>query len=337
MTDAANPRWTLRPEGSNWGDFGPDDQQGRMNLITPELRLAAMREVREGKVFVLSLPLDFPGGDDGHSPRKGPRLTSNALGGHNLCNHPITPTDLTCDDTVTLSLQYSTQWDALVHWGRQFDVNGDGNPVPVYYNGYRAHEHVICGVDGAGPFAAALGIENMAITGVQGRGVLINLVKAFGPERRWIDHGMLMQAIGEQGVEIRRGDLLLLYTGYGDAVMAMNRQPDEAKLAQVGAVLRGGDQRLLDWIDTSGVAAVISDNQAVEGFDLENPADGPGGMLPLHDRCLFKLGVHLGELWWLKDLAEYLDGQGRHAFLLTAPPLRLPGAAGSPATPVATV
>ena len=32
----ANPRWKQRPPGSNWGDFGPDDQQGRMNLITPE-------------------------------------------------------------------------------------------------------------------------------------------------------------------------------------------------------------------------------------------------------------------------------------------------------------
>ena len=34
MIDAATPRWTRRPQGSNWGDFGPDDQQGRMNLIT---------------------------------------------------------------------------------------------------------------------------------------------------------------------------------------------------------------------------------------------------------------------------------------------------------------
>jgi hypothetical protein len=31
-------RWTRRPEGSNWGDFGMDDQIGRLNLITPEQR-----------------------------------------------------------------------------------------------------------------------------------------------------------------------------------------------------------------------------------------------------------------------------------------------------------
>ena len=40
-----NPRWKQRPPGSNWGDFGPDDQIGRMNLLTPQMRLKAIREV----------------------------------------------------------------------------------------------------------------------------------------------------------------------------------------------------------------------------------------------------------------------------------------------------
>ena len=338
MSAAGQDRWTHRPDGSTWGDFGAHDQRGRMNLITPEKRLAAMREVQDGEVFVLSLPLDYPGGEPADSPRKAPRLVANSLGGQHLCNMPLTTSDVTCDDTVIMSLQYSTQWDALVHWGRQFDTDGSGETRAVYYNGYRAHEHVKCGDEhGEGFRAEALGIQNMAETGVQGRGVLVNLVKAFGRERQWIDHDMLMQAIADQNVEVREGDMLLLYTGYGDALMAANRKPDEEELAKVGAVLKGADQRLLDWIDEAGITAVISDNQAVEGFDLANPGTGPGGMLPLHDRCLFRLGVHLGELWWLTELAEYLDAKGRHAFLLTAPPLRLPGAAGSPATPVATV
>jgi hypothetical protein len=42
-------------------------------------------------------------------------------------------------------------------------------------------------------------------------------------------------------------------------------------------------------------------------------------------------------LWWLRDLAQWLRPRRRSRFLLTAPPLRLPGAVGSPATPVATV
>lgn len=53
-------RWKRRPEGSTWGDFGPDDQLGRINLLTPERRKAAAAEVREGLTFCLSLPLDRP-------------------------------------------------------------------------------------------------------------------------------------------------------------------------------------------------------------------------------------------------------------------------------------
>ena len=70
-----------------------------------------------------------------------------------------------------------------------------------------------------------------------------------------------------------------------------------------------------------------------------SPPTGSGRYpaMPLHAHCLFKLGLNLGEIWWLKDLAHYLRDNKRSRFLLTAPPLRLPGAVGSPATPVATV
>ncbi len=68
---------------------------------------------------------------------------------------------------------------------------------------------------------------------------------------------------------------------------------------------------------------------------------GPGPVccatLPLHEHCLFKLGVNLGELWHLTPLADWLRAHGRNRFLLTAPPLRLPGAVVSPTTPIATV
>ena len=296
-----------------------------------------MREVKEGKVFILSLPLDYPGGDQESSARHAPRLYSNVLGDQKMCNASITQNDICCDDSVDLSLQYSTQWDALVHWGRQYDVDGSGKKRPVYYNGFRAGSDVLCGDEANGPYAHKLGIENMAETGVQGRGVLVNLVKPFGTGRTWVDYDMLMRAIDEQGVDVREGDILLLYTGFCDAVMAMNKQPDEERLHQTGAVLKGSDERLLDWIDKSGISALIADNEAVEGFDLEGEGVDEDGLLPLHELCLFKLGIHLGEYFWLKELAEYLDSKGRHAFLLTAPPLRLPGAAGSPATPVATV
>ena len=55
------PRWKKRPEGSNWGEFGPDDQLGRVNLIGTEQVLKGVKEVHEGVTFCLSLPLDIPG------------------------------------------------------------------------------------------------------------------------------------------------------------------------------------------------------------------------------------------------------------------------------------
>jgi hypothetical protein len=81
---------------------------------------------------------------------------------------------------------------------------------------------------------------------------------------------------------------------------------------------------------------LIADNPAVEHVDTTLDYR-THDLLPLHQHCIFKLGMHLGELFWLSDLAAHLRGTGRHAFLFTGPPLRLPGACGSPASPVATV
>ncbi len=335
-TVTATKRWTRRPDGSNWGDFGPDDQLGRMNFVTPEMRLAALREVKEGKIFALSLPLDYPGGDGPDDIRLAPKLFSTKLAGESLCNHHVTPGDVCCDDGVIMCLQYSTQWDSLAHWGRMFDVDGSGTEVPVYYNGFRAGVDVVDAEHG-GPAILKLGIENMATTGVQGRGVLVDLARAFGLGRTYVGLDQLRQAMDQQGVEVRKGDFLLLHTGYGDAVMAANKQPDMGVLSQVGAVLDGADDALLQWIEDSGIVAICADNTAVEEVDPNLEVKSRYGLLPLHDRCLFKLGIHLGELWWLGDLASHLAQVKRHAFLLTAPPLRLTGAAGSPVTPVATV
>ena len=67
-------RWTQRPEGSTWGDFGDDDELGRINLLTPEKVLQGVREVEHGITFCLSLPLDFPGGTALNQRRYPPRL-----------------------------------------------------------------------------------------------------------------------------------------------------------------------------------------------------------------------------------------------------------------------
>ena len=82
---------------------------------------------------------------------------------------------------------------------------------------------------------------------------------------------------------------------------------------------------------------LAADNYAVELFNAKPWSTQSHAMLPLHQHCLFKNGIHLGELWYFTPLANWLREHKRNRFLLTAPPLRLPGAVGSPATPVATV
>src|SRR5215813_6250120 len=42
----ATPRWKRRPPGSTWGDFGSDDQRGRLNLLTPKKVLQGVAEVK---------------------------------------------------------------------------------------------------------------------------------------------------------------------------------------------------------------------------------------------------------------------------------------------------
>jgi hypothetical protein len=117
----------------------------------------------------------------------------------------------------------------------------------------------------------------------------------------------------------------------------MNRNPDPRALFATTCALDGRDERLQQWVSDSGLVALISDNYAVEAVPARPCADDRCAMLPLHAHCLFRLGVYLGELWHLSELADWLRANGRNRFLLTAPPLRLPGAVGSPVTPIATV
>lgn len=342
-------RWTRRPEGSTWGDFGEEDQLGRLNLLTEQKVLQAIAEVKVGKAFCLSLPLDLPGGNGLNSRRLPPVVSPTTKDGRSYMNVAMgdgdeSVVDVLCDDQVTLSLQYSTQWDGLCHIGARFDVDGSGRETMVYYNGFRAGEHVLggdlspehSGCNHAATGALKLGIENYAVKGMQGRGVMVDLVRNFGGGRTLIGYAELMRAIEADRVTIEKGDMLVLRTGFAEAIVEMNGDPVHEVLDRTGAVLDGSDDRLLNWITESGIAAICADNYAVEAYPART--SGPKrSVLPLHNHCLFKLGVPLAELWYLKDLADWLAKHKRSSFLLTAPPLRLPGAVGSPVTPIATV
>lgn len=348
-----NPRWKTRPEGSTWGDFGPDDQLGRLNLLTAERTLRAAQEIRTGQVFNISLPLDYPGLAV-VNPRRHPPVIEPTQGpdGAPRFNFPLrldnpAHIDVGCDDRVNLTLQYSSQWDAFCHMGQYFDADGDGEPEIRYYNGYRG------GVDVVGPVdykddgaqvkrldsqgAHKLGVENMAEKGLVGRGVMVDLLAHCGRERKLVTLDDLKRVLDKDKVTVEEGDMLCLYTGFADVLLEMKKQPDGPTLARSCAVLDGRDDALLQWISDSGISALIADNYAVE----QSPArPGKGARYansPLHQHCLFKLGVPLGEMWYFAKLNAWLKQNNRFRFFMTAQPLNLPGAVGSPPNGVAVV
>jgi kynurenine formamidase len=349
-------RWTRRPDGSTWGDWGDDDELGRINLLTPEKVLQGVREVEAGVTFCLSLPLDFPGGTALNQRRHPPKLApTEEMDGRPSAFYNVHMStmpdfgdpkyvDVWADDTVTLSLQYSTQWDSLAHVGAEFDADGDGTDEAVYYNGYRAGTDLVGPTsdargDGSGHacFAHHLGLEHMAFHGVQGRGVLVDLAHHLGHEWRGVDLKTLQEVMAADNVVVEPGDMLLLHTGFATEVLAWDRNPDPKKIHTLCSWLDPRDDALLEWIADSQISALIADNYAVEGMLGKDRDPSRHSFLPIHHLCLFKLGVPLGEMWYLHELAAWLREHGRSRFLLTAPPLRLPGAVGSPATPIATV
>ncbi|MEQ8321129.1 MAG: cyclase family protein [Rhodospirillales bacterium] len=338
-------RWVNRPEGSTWGDWGEDDQLGRVNLLTPDKVKAAVAEVTEGLTFCLSMPLDMPGGNSVNPKRFPPQLgpVFHPPGGDAFYYNmewrkwQDGNMDVSSDECTTFWNQYSTQWDSFAHVGSMFDADGDGEPERVYYNGFRADVEVLGPEHPEGMGARALSVAGMAKAGMQGRGVLLDMVKHHGRERVVVGYDELMRMFDADNIEVEEGDFFLFHTGWDDMIFEMAGNPDAKKLHASGAVLNGYDEKLLQWISDSGVVALISDNMAVEDSHGYGETQGGCSRLPIHRHCLFRLGVHLGEIWHLSELAKALHERGRSRFLLTAPPLRLPGAVGSPATPIATI
>jgi kynurenine formamidase len=344
-------RWKNKPPGSNWGEFGPDDRRGRMNTVTREKVLQGIAEVKEGRVFCLSLPLDYPGGSALNPRRNPPRLAATQRAGkQNFCyafaaENPIN-TDVVCDDQVLLTLQYSTQWDSLAHVGSRFDADGDGKAETVFYNGFRGGQDVKPAPEREdaegwerfeGTDAGPLGIQTLAEHGVQGRGVMIDLHHHFGRKRHAVGYDELMKVLDADKVQVEKGDMVCLYTGFADVILELNKEPDAKLLHATCTGLDGRDEKLLKWVSASGLACLIADNYAVEIIPASPFKPMEHALMPLHEHCLFKNGIHLGEMFYLTELARWLREHGRNRFLLTAPPLRLPGAVGSPSTAVATV
>ncbi|MEZ5880071.1 MAG: cyclase family protein [Nitratireductor sp.] len=296
-----------------------------------------MAEVREGLTFCLSLPLDYPGGDNFSPGRLPPRIRPTDRRGKPFFLYDMNEElpgacDVVNDDSAEITLQYSTHWDALCHIGYR---QPDGRTL--FFNGVEGGREICAPRADGTSGVTALGIEKMAESCVQARAVMLDLHAHFSADYHPVSFTEVEEIMRKDGVEVEAGDILLIHTGMAGEILRMGGTPDAGRLRSSFPAIDGADRKLQDWITDSGIAAIAADNHAVEFMPARRRAHSDDPAFPLHEHCLFRLGVHLGELWLLTPLAEWLRANRRSKCLLTAPPLRLPGAAGSPVTPVATV
>lgn len=292
-----------------WGVFGDNDDLGSINLLTPERRLAAAKEVRTGRVINLTLPLTEPD----------PPLFGREPLKHEIFNLMKVERNALDDRVDSLYPQGSSQWDSLRH--------------------VRAREFGFWGgvVEDLKPGPGRLGIEHWVEHGMVGRGVLLDIegyLKSRGEDYdalsgRAVSAAELDAVAAHQGVTIETGDMLCLHFGWVEAYRALDRAGREAYAGNiVHAGLRASEaeaRRLWNWHP----AAVACDNPAVEVIP-GNPEDGS-----LHRRALALLGFCFGEMLDFSVLTEACRESGRWTFMMTAVPLNLPGAIGSPANAIA--
>ena len=75
------------------------------------------------------------------------------------------------------------------------------------------------------------------------------------------------------------------------------------KIHTLCSYLDARDESLLEWISDSQISALVADNYAVEGLIGRDRDQSRHSFLPIHHLCLFRLGVPLGEMWYLHELA----------------------------------
>ncbi len=292
----------------SWGVWGPEDQLGTLNRLTPQVIAAAAACVRTGERIGVSLPLDEP------SPP--------FFGRKPMAHSFYRMDDIGWDDWLDgFYLQCSSQWDGLRHIR-----SADG-----FYGGWQ-------GDPSADP--GPLGIQHWARSGIIGRGVLIDLAAGDGEDydpftARRFTVADIEAALTAQGVGIRSGDILCVRTGWVDRY----RQLGEAARAKIAVALASprdyacaglsGSEEISRFLWDSGVAAVAADNPAVETV----PADPSIGFL--HGRLIPSLGFAIGELFDFSALADACHADRRYDFLFTSVPLNVTGGVGSPANAVA--
>ncbi|MGW8597638.1 cyclase family protein [Streptomyces sp. NPDC055893] len=301
-------------ECSNWGRWGQDDRLGTVNFLDEAKRREGAALIRRGVSFSLSQRFDINGPQKGWRRRTNPvhtmldTGTDAALGNQGL-PHGIGG----ADDVIAMPLQCSTQWDGL---GHIFDHGKAWNGRPA--------EQVVTS-DGD----QITGIEHMA-PHIAGRAVLLDVGRTAGedgelPDGFAITEEHLTAAARAHGVTVGRGDIVLVRTGQ------LARVRGDGWGDYAGGAAPGLSFTTASWLHGSEIAAIATDTW---GFEVR-PNEFDHAFQPLHQVVIPHIGLLIGEMWDLEALAEDCAADGVYEFWLTAAPLPITGAVGSPVNPVA--
>jgi len=291
--------------------WGPNDEIGRLNLMTPESRAAILSRISGGTVYDLSVEyfIGMPSWQAAGDPHYQIWMTHTPHGtviddplnvGREMNEH-VSYTGA----AISLYTHMGTHIDTLNHFG----LNGK------IWNGFSAEEHLgdhgwkVAGAETIPPIIA--------------RGVLIDVAAAKGVDMLADGYRVtredLRKTLDKQGVELRKGDVVLMRTGrmkvYENADAYMKNPPGMGMSAA----------RFL--VEESGAMIVGSDNLSFEAF----PSKVKDNYIPVHSYLLAEQGAPILELVYLEDLAE----DGIYEFAFIGGSLKLRGSDAAPIRPVA--
>ena len=316
MTDAPSMNELLKDAPSNWGKWGPDDEVGALNYLTPGEVMRGIGSVRTGRVFTLQRMIGDPKGDPvwpGRSPAERTQVLDESdwdEGGKGAAY----PGGLHyADDKINAFLQGSTQYDGLGH------VWFDGK----LWNGYDART-TVGGMDKAS-------VEPIAQRGVVGRGVLLDMARFRGKatldKGETFTHEDLVACAEAQGTPIQKRDILVVRTNF----LSLFHEQGEAFYEGFNEPGLVYSPELVQWFQDMEIPNLVTDTIANEvTYDPNN-----GTALPLHCALMRNLGVTLSEIADLEELAADCAEDRQYAFLYAAAPLKIHQATGAPVNPIA--
>ncbi len=303
---------------TNWGKWGAEDQIGTLNYITPGVTVQAAGVVESGHVYSLAIPLTD------YQPARGPRIQHFMLStaqGTDSRPHWI-------GDSLSLPTHGTTHWDGLGH------VFGEGQ----LYNGHDARTNLTS----AGALKNGV---HLAADSLVSRGVLLDVARYKQVERLpagYVITGEDLQATArQQNLLLRRGDVVLIRTGWLSQFLGENAEPFWSFSWTEDQVRDepGIGWEVSQWLKEIEAAAVAVDNLSVEAVPTEAGAGERTGLpefdWPVHYELIRNQGMMLGALFQLDELAAACARDGRYDFLFVGPPYRLTHGTGSPVNPLA--